>query len=211
MSSFASSAAEESTNKKEKQEIKIVTPSIVSPWGTIGRTFVLSAVALFSKALLGMFNSTTVSNHETFLRAVTREDRGVVSSDDKDGEKGEEKDAGIKTKKRQGLITVANHHSTFDDPGVLAYMTPLKFFLTEMFHQNNRWTLCTAEVATANRFVESFILSGKGVPIYRGGGIDQPCMKVMAELVASGRWLQIFPEGKVNRENREGKHRLTKD
>ena len=195
MTSFASSAAMEesaTTNKKEKQgEIKIVAPSTVSPWGTIGRTFVLSAVALFSKALLGMFNSTTVSNHETFLRAVTREDRGVKevsASDDKDE----------KTKKRQGLITVANHHSTFDDPGVLAYMTPLKFFLTEMFHQNNRWTLCTAEVATANRFVESFILSGKGVPIYRGGGIDQPCMKVMAELVASGRWLQIFPEGKVN-------------
>jgi len=203
MSSFASSAAEESTNKKEKQqEIKIVAPSTVSPWGTIGRTFVLSAVALFSKALLGMFNSTTVSNHETFLRAVTREDRGVVASDDKDDDEREEKDAGIKKKKRQGLITVANHHSTFDDPGVLAYMTPLKFFLTEMFHQNNRWTLCTAEVATANRFVESFILSGKGVPIYRGGGIDQPCMKVMAELVASGRWLQIFPEGKVNSEPR---------
>jgi len=87
MSSFASSAAEESTNKKEKQEIKIVAPSTVSPWGTIGRTFVLSAVALFSKALLGMFNSTTVSNHETFLREVKREDRclkEVSASDDKE-------------------------------------------------------------------------------------------------------------------------------
>ncbi len=196
MSSFASSSGEASKENKNQpsisQQIKIITPSTSSPWGTIGRTFVLSAVALFSKALLGMFNSTTVSNHETFLRAVTREDRGVDENDDDTKKK----------RKKPGLITVANHHSTFDDPGVLAYMTPFKFFLTEMFHQNNRWTLCTAEVATANRLVESFILSGKGVPIYRGGGIDQPCMKVMAELVASGRWLQIFPEGKVNREPR---------
>ena len=197
MSSFASSAEESKDAGAAKSTVKIITPSTASPWGTIGRTFVLSAVALFSKALLGVFNSTTISNHETFLRAAMREDRGATD----DGEDANET-APKTTKKRTGLITVANHHSTFDDPGVLAYMTPLKFFLTEMFHKNNRWTLCTAEVATTNRFVESFILSGKGVPIYRGGGIEQPCMKVMAELVAAGRWLQIFPEGKINKEPR---------
>ena len=210
MSSFASSAEESKDAKGAANKtggssavVKIITPSTASPWGTIGRTFVLSAVALFSKALLGVFNSTTISNHETFVRAATREDRGATTKDDDE----EEEDANEtkkkkKKKKRTGLITVANHHSTFDDPGVLAYMTPLKFFLTEMFHKNNRWTLCTAEVATTNKFVESFILSGKGIPIYRGGGIEQPCMKVMAELVAAGRWLQIFPEGKINKEPR---------
>ena len=114
MSSFASSSGEASKENKNQssisQQIKIITPSTSSPWGSIGRTFVLSAVALFSKALLGMFNSTTVSNHETFLRAVTREDRGVDDNDDDDKKK----------RKKPGLITVANHHSTFDDPGVLA-------------------------------------------------------------------------------------------
>ena len=205
MSSFASSAEERKDAKSSSAAaVKIITPSTASPWGTIGRTFVLSAVALFSKALLGVFNSTTISNHETFVRAATREDRGATTTkdddDDEDDDANETKNK--KKKKRTGLITVANHHSTFDDPGVLAYMTPLKFFLTEMFHKNNRWTLCTAEVATTNKFVESFILSGKGIPIYRGGGIEQPCMKVMAELVAAGRWLQIFPEGKINKEPR---------
>ena len=206
MSSFASSAEESKDAKGAANKtggssavVKIITPSTASPWGTIGRTFVLSAVALFSKALLGVFNSTTISNHETFVRAATREDRGATTKDDDEEDANETKK---KKKKRTGLITVANHHSTFDDPGVLAYMTPLKFFLTEMFHKNNRWTLCTAEVATTNKFVESFILSGKGIPIYRGGGIEQPCMKVMAELVAAGRWLQIFPEGKINKEPR---------
>jgi len=207
MSSFASSAEESKDAKgaaKTGSAVKIITPSTASPWGTIGRTFVLSAVALFSKALLGVFNSTTISNHETFVRAATREDRGATTTkdDEEEEEDANETKKKKKKKKRTGLITVANHHSTFDDPGVLAYMTPLKFFLTEMFHKNNRWTLCTAEVATTNRFVESFILSGKGIPIYRGGGIEQPCMKVMAELVAAGRWLQIFPEGKINKEPR---------
>ena len=137
------------------------------------------------------------------MRAATREDRGATTTkDDEEEEEDANETKKKKKKKRTGLITVANHHSTFDDPGVLAYMTPLKFFLTEMFHKNNRWTLCTAEVATTNKFVESFILSGKGIPIYRGGGIEQPCMKVMAELVAAGRWLQIFPEGKINKEPR---------
>ena len=209
MSSFASSAEESKDAKGAANKtggssaavVKIITPSTASPWGTIGRTFVLSAVALFSKALLGVFNSTTISNHETFVRAATREDRGATTKDD-DEEEEDANETKKKKKKRTGLITVANHHSTFDDPGVLAYMTPLKFFLTEMFHKNNRWTLCTAEVATTNKFVESFILSGKGIPIYRGGGIEQPCMKVMAELVAAGRWLQIFPEGKINKEPR---------
>ena len=207
MSSFASSAEESKDAKGAANKtggssavVKIITPSTASPWGTIGRTFVLSAVALFSKALLGVFNSTTISNHETFVRAATREDRGATTKEDEEEEDANETKK--KKKKRTGLITVANHHSTFDDPGVLAYMTPLKFFLTEMFHKNNRWTLCTAEVATTNKFVESFILSGKGIPIYRGGGIEQPCMKVMAELVAAGRWLQIFPEGKINKEPR---------
>ena len=207
MSSFASSAEESkdakgAANKTGSSAVKIITPSTASPWGTIGRTFVLSAVALFSKALLGVFNSTTISNHETFVRAATREDRGATTKDDDEEEEDANETKKKKKKKRTGLITVANHHSTFDDPGVLAYMTPLKFFLTEMFHKNNRWTLCTAEVATTNKFVESFILSGKGIPIYRGGGIEQPCMKVMAELVAAGRWLQIFPEGKINKEPR---------
>ena len=210
MSSFASSAEESKDAKGAANKtggssaavVKIITPSTASPWGTIGRTFVLSAVALFSKALLGVFNSTTISNHETFVRAATREDRGATTTKDDDEEEEDANETKKKKKKRTGLITVANHHSTFDDPGVLAYMTPLKFFLTEMFHKNNRWTLCTAEVATTNKFVESFILSGKGIPIYRGGGIEQPCMKVMAELVAAGRWLQIFPEGKINKEPR---------
>ena len=210
MSSFASSAEESKDAKGAANKtggssaavVKIITPSTASPWGTIGRTFVLSAVALFSKALLGVFNSTTISNHETFVRAATREDRGATTKDDEEEEEDANEKKKKKKKKRTGLITVANHHSTFDDPGVLAYMTPLKFFLTEMFHKNNRWTLCTAEVATTNKFVESFILSGKGIPIYRGGGIEQPCMNVMAELVAAGRWLQIFPEGKINKEPR---------
>jgi len=201
--------------------IEIKTPKTDSPWGIVGRTFVLSAVAMFSKALLGIFNTTTVSNHEEFLKSLNRsnERRRLKASNEEDTDNDDDRSTTNTTTTtttiddnklpiKRGLITVANHHSTFDDPGVLAYMTPLRYFLQEILYKHNRWTLCTAEVATANKFTEQFILSGKGIPIYRGGGIDQPCMKVMAELVARGEWLQIFPEGKVNRASEKFDERL---
>ena len=106
MSSFASSAEESNKDAKGAKAnnktigggssassvVKIITPSTASPWGTIGRTFVLSAVALFSKALLGVFNSTTISNHETFVRAATREDRGIATTTKDDDEEEEEEE-----------------------------------------------------------------------------------------------------------------------
>ena len=43
-----------------------------------------------------------------------------------------------------------------------------------------------------------FFQSGKALPIERGAGADQPVMHAVARVVALGRWLHIFPEGKVN-------------
>lgn len=36
------------------------------------------------------------------------------------------------------------------------------------------------------------------VALQRGAGIDQPIMRTVAAEVARGRWVHIFPEGKVN-------------
>ena len=43
-----------------------------------------------------------------------------------------------------------------------------------------------------------FFASGKTLPVVRGGGLDQPVMRVVASEVAAGRWLHVFPEGKIN-------------
>lgn len=39
--------------------------------------------------------------------------------------------------------------------------------------------------------------AGKTLPIVRGEGLGQPIMGVVAAEVADGRWLHLFPEGKV--------------
>eukprot|EP00887_Chlorella_sp_A99_P007893 scaffold20.g7893.t1 len=44
----------------------------------------------------------------------------------------------------------------------------------------------------------TFFQSGKVLPIVRGEGLGQPIMRAVAGEVAAGRWLHIFPEGKVN-------------
>jgi Acyltransferase len=42
-----------------------------------------------------------------------------------------------------------------------------------------------------------FFLNGKTLPVERGGGVDQPGMRVAAAALGSGEWLHIFPEGRV--------------
>ncbi len=43
-----------------------------------------------------------------------------------------------------------------------------------------------------------FFQSGKTLPIQRGAGPDQPIIRTVAREVAAGRWLHVFPEGRVN-------------
>jgi monolysocardiolipin acyltransferase len=80
----------------------------------------------------------------------------------------------------QGLITVSNHASTFDDPGVLSYLIPFRYFFTEPSHGGVRWTMCTKEICASNPMIHQFFTAGKTVPITRGGGINQAVMTTMA-------------------------------
>lgn len=147
-----------------------------APWGTLGRQAVLSTVALVSKFLLDVVNSTTTTNGETLRDAITSRERP------------------------QGLITLSNHASTFDDPGVLSELIPMKYFLTEPWHGGVRWTLCTDEICAKNKLREDFFLCGKALAIKRGGGLDQPVLHTAVELVKRGDWLHLFPEGRVSRD-----------
>ena len=42
-----------------------------------------------------------------------------------------------------------------------------------------------------------FFLSGKAMPVDRGGGAGQPVISVAARRLAAGDWLHVFPEGRV--------------
>lgn len=144
-------------------------------WGDVGRMAVLGVVSAFSKFITSIMNRTTCTNYETFYHHVTQRRRP------------------------NGLITVSNHASTFDDPGLLSWMIPWRYFLTEPTHRGIRWTMCTSEICAKNALVHKFFAAGKTVPITRGGGVNQAVMGTMAERVSRGDWLHIFPEGRVTK------------
>lgn len=145
-----------------------------APWGAWGRSATLGFVSLISKFVLTGLNKMAITNIESFVDQATLRPEHV------------------------GLITVSNHTSTVDDPAVLCALTPTSFFFTEHMHNRNRWALCAKELCYKNLLLGKFFQSGKTLPIERGAGADQPVMQVVAQEVAHGGWLHIFPEGRVN-------------
>ena len=92
------------------------------------------------------------------------------------------------------VISVINHDSCFDDPGVWgAVLSPSQLADTRRM----RWGASASEVIFINRPLETFWKLGKVIPIVRGWGVDQPAMKFLQERLERGGWVNMFPEGKV--------------
>ena len=115
-------------------------------------------------------------------------------------------------KKGESLLTVSNHRSVFDDPGVVSCLLPLWIGLQPKY---NRWGICSQEYCFNDRlpaFIKGYIGAGQVVPIYRGGGINQKLLENFAKLLARGEWCHIFPEGGVFQLNELGgrhqKHKM---
>mmetsp|Transcript_10494 Transcript_10494/g.21848 ORF Transcript_10494/g.21848 Transcript_10494/m.21848 type:complete len:276 (+) Transcript_10494:120-947(+) len=145
------------------------------PFGIQGtRDFCMGLVALGSKFLFNVLNRTEIVHHERYLEAALSRPEG------------------------QGLITVANHTSTLDDPCLPCVMLPLSHMCSESQHLSNRWVFCAADICFKNELLSTFFRSGKTLPLERGGGLEQKAMDVAAYKVRNGEWVHTFPEGKVN-------------
>lgn len=97
----------------------------------------------------------------------------------------------------QPLITISNHRSLFDDPGVVSCLLPLWVGIQPKY---NRWGICSQEYCFSDALpaiVKGYIGAGQVLPIRRGGGIDQSLLQHFASFVARGEWCHIFPEGGV--------------
>lgn len=92
------------------------------------------------------------------------------------------------------LITVANHISCLDDPGMVSALFPLPVCFS---HDRMRWGICTEEICFSSPGLASFFAMGKALPVQRGGSIHQKGIATLQDKLNRGDWVHVFPEGRV--------------
>lgn len=108
---------------------------------------------------------------------------------------GIERFVALKERGRRGLLTFSNHVSLFDDP-----MLPSTFPLDSW--EEIRW-IATDALNFYSTKPTAFIFSGgKGVPVVRGAGFNQPGFEFLRDRLLEGCWVHIFPEGGRTRRER---------
>lgn len=136
----------------------------------IASTVTIAAVGLFSKLIIVWLNRTRVYHRHYLDTALDKRPRGVP------------------------LLTVSNHHSCFDDPGMWGILKLKHCCNTRVI----RWSLAANDICFTNIYHSWFFMSGKCIPVVRGLGVYQPAVDLCIQKLELGNWVHIFPEGKVN-------------
>ncbi|XP_030376375.1 tafazzin homolog isoform X2 [Scaptodrosophila lebanonensis] len=131
---------------------------------------VITAVGLFSKFVLVFMNRTRVHNKERLVGLVSKRPKGVP------------------------LVTVSNHQSCFDDPGLWGVL-PVRYVCNTL---RIRWSMAAHDICFTNKYHSWFFIYGKCIPVIRGIGVYQEAINLCIEKCALGHWVHVFPEGKVN-------------
>ncbi|XP_012263556.1 tafazzin [Athalia rosae] len=153
-------------------DIKWIIPKLRNPtkFWKFASSITFAAVGIFSKFVLEWLNKTKIYNKHIITRALDCRPRNVP------------------------LITVSNHHSCFDDPGIWATL--------DLRHLINRrvirWSLAAHDICFTNMWHSYFFMLGKCVPVIRGEGVYQDSINFCIEKLSCGEWVHVFPEGKVN-------------
>ncbi|KAG2119087.1 acyltransferase-domain-containing protein [Suillus discolor] len=137
-------------------------------------TATITATGLLCKAFLNSgLCSITVSNLHILLDALRNDER---------------------RRHGQGVVTVANHISTLDDP--LAWGTlPIELYLKS---NTTRWSLGASEIMFTNPLFSAFFRKGQVLETFRGKGIFQPSVDIAIKRLNEGHWVHLFGEGKIN-------------
>ncbi|XP_017885900.1 tafazzin homolog isoform X1 [Ceratina calcarata] len=153
-------------------DIKWIIPKLrnTSSLWNIASSITFAAVGIFSKIIIEWLNRTTVYNMNIINRALYSRPKDMP------------------------LITVSNHHSCFDDPGIWATLD-----VKHMFNRRRmRWSLAAHDICFTKTWHSYFFMLGKCIPVIRGAGVYQEAMDFCIEKLAAGEWIHVFPEGKVN-------------
>ena len=89
------------------------------------------------------------------------------------------------------LITVANHHSVLDDPGMMSLLN------IPSTHETLRWSVCTEEICFEDAFPATWFALGKAIPITRGASIYQKGLAALQDRVNEGQWAHVFSEART--------------
>ncbi|KAG2043201.1 acyltransferase-domain-containing protein [Suillus americanus] len=137
-------------------------------------TATITATGLLCKAFLNSgLCSITVSNLHILLDALRNDER---------------------RRRRQGVVTVANHISTLDDPLVWGTL-PMELYLNS---NTTRWSLGASDIMFTNPLFSAFFRKGQVLETFRGNGIFQPSVDIAIKQLNEGHWVHLFGEGKVN-------------
>lgn len=93
--------------------------------------------------------------------------------------------------RKRGIVTVANHTSTLDDPILQAAIVG---FYPAVFTELHRWGICKENICHGNALSAAFTGVGKALPIVVGDGVEQEKFKFLARRLMEKDWVHIFPE-----------------
>ncbi|XP_038119539.1 tafazzin homolog isoform X3 [Culex quinquefasciatus] len=141
----------------------------------IASTGVIGLVGFFSKIVIVWLNKARVHNIQVLENALENRPKDIP------------------------LLTVSNHHSCFDDPGMWGLLTLRLLKLRNVCNKNViRWSMAAHDICFTNKLHSMFFMYGKCIPVVRGGGVYQPAIDLCIEKLKLGHWVHVFPEGKVN-------------
>lgn len=83
------------------------------------------------------------------------------------------------------LLTISNHHSCFDDPGIFGCLK----LRNVASSQRIRWSLAAYDICFTNRLHATFFMFGKCIPVIRGGGVYQPAVDLCIQKLKLGEWV----------------------
>ncbi|XP_057364846.1 tafazzin-like isoform X2 [Daphnia carinata] len=135
--------------------------------------FIIATVGFIGKFILNVMNSTRVVNRHVLVDVLDSRPCHVP------------------------VITVANHTSCFDDPGLWSILPIRHVFNIDVI----RWSLTAHNICFTNNMHSQFFARGKCVPVVRGGGVYQRAMDYCIQKLNEGQWVHVFPEGRVNMDN----------
>ncbi|KAF9346876.1 hypothetical protein BGX26_001621 [Mortierella sp. AD094] len=173
---------------------EIYNPSEKGLW-SVASTVVMCGVAAVSKTFLTFGAYTGVYNMNSFLKILDdpHRTRPILTG----------YELGLRQSEKNGtcraidmpIELTAILYPSADDPllwGALpwkCYKDPTKTI---------RYALGAQELCYPNKPVGAFFRFGQIVPIIRGNGIYQPAIDKSIDLLRTGKWVHIFPEGKIN-------------